>query len=150
MKAFVNFIAEMSRTYTDKSETAARYRNFKNNYYKVQKHQVHEQHLPYTVTMSNRFADLSPEEFISQIGAESIVPKNVMTPTTFSARAEFVPFVDKKEDGLPIHKNWFEEGKIGASQDQLPLQCASSWAFASVGALEGLSAIKGTQAELSV
>ena len=49
MKAYVNFISQMGRTYADRSETAQRYRIFKNNYLALEKHRAHENHLPYTV-----------------------------------------------------------------------------------------------------
>jgi hypothetical protein len=38
MKAFVNFISEQGRTYADRTETAYRYRIFKNNYAVLSKH----------------------------------------------------------------------------------------------------------------
>lgn len=47
MKAYVNFISQMGRTYTDKSETARRYRIFKNNYLALDKHRAHENHLSF-------------------------------------------------------------------------------------------------------
>ena len=74
MKTYVNFIADNGRTYADKQETARRYRIFKRNYEKVQKHQVHEAHLPFQATQINQFADLTEEEFIAQIGNGAIVP----------------------------------------------------------------------------
>ena len=58
--------------------------------------------------------------------------------------------MDKIDETLPASKNWFEEGMIGAPQDQHALQCASSWAFSTVGTLEALAAISGNKAELSV
>ena len=47
MKAYVNFISQMGRTYTDKAETARRYRIFKNNYKALDKHRAHENHLSF-------------------------------------------------------------------------------------------------------
>ena len=47
MKAYVNFISQMGRTYVDKSETALRYRIFKKNYLALEKHMVHEKHLSF-------------------------------------------------------------------------------------------------------
>lgn len=47
MKAYVNFISEMGRTYTDKAETARRYRIFKNNYQALDSHRAHENHLSF-------------------------------------------------------------------------------------------------------
>lgn len=78
MKAYVNFISEMGRSYADKKETARRYRIFKQNYEKVQKHSAHERHLPFSMTMNNQFADLTAEEFLEQIGGGAIVPQSVM------------------------------------------------------------------------
>ena len=42
MKAYVNFISEMGRTYPDRTETARRYRIFKENYDSLQTHMKHE------------------------------------------------------------------------------------------------------------
>ena len=47
MKAYVNFISQMGRTYTDKSETTRRYRIFKNNYLALGKHRAHQNHLSF-------------------------------------------------------------------------------------------------------
>jgi hypothetical protein len=64
MKAYVNFISQMGRTYTDKSETARRYRIFKNNYKALDKQRVHENHLSFKVNLINQFSDLTEEEFL--------------------------------------------------------------------------------------
>lgn len=64
MKAYVNFISQMGRTYTDKSETARRYRIFKNNYKALDKQRAHENHLSFKVNLINQFSDLTEEEFL--------------------------------------------------------------------------------------
>lgn len=79
MKAYVNFIAEQGRTYADKRETARRYRIFKDNYEKTDKHRVHEQHLPYSVSATNKFADMTAEEFMTTVvGNGAVVPLAVL------------------------------------------------------------------------
>lgn len=80
MKAYVNFIAEYGKTYVDRTETARKYRNFKNNYQVLQKFKTHENHMPFKITLNNQYADLSGEEFIASLGNSAIVPENVLTP----------------------------------------------------------------------
>lgn len=41
MSAYVNFISQMNRNYKDRTETAIRYRNFKENYVAVEKTREH-------------------------------------------------------------------------------------------------------------
>ena len=83
-------------------------------------------------------------------GASIIVPQSVMSPqgadgaSVFSVRKESVPIIDKAEGELPAYKNWFEEGVIGAAQDQFVAGAsASSWAFSTVSTLQALAAING-------
>lgn len=82
--------------------------------------------------------------------ASSIVPQSVMSPqgedgaSVFSVRKESVPMFDKVEGELPAYKNWFEEGVIGAAQDQFVAGAsAASWAFSTVSTLQALAAING-------
>lgn len=53
MKSFVNFIAERGRNYKDHTETAHRYRNYKQNYMTVQTSKEHEYHMPYKISINN-------------------------------------------------------------------------------------------------
>jgi hypothetical protein len=53
MTSFVNFISEAGRNYKDHTETARRYRNFKENYITVQKSKEHEFHMPYKISINN-------------------------------------------------------------------------------------------------
>jgi hypothetical protein len=80
MKAYVNFISQMGRTYTDKSETARRYRIFKNNYIALDKHRAHEIHLSFKVNLINQFSDLTEEEFLELATNGATVPEHVMSP----------------------------------------------------------------------
>jgi hypothetical protein len=80
MKAYVNFISQMGRTYTDKSETARRYRIFKNNYIALDKHRAHEIHLSFKVKLINQFSDLTEEEFLQLATNGATVPEHVMSP----------------------------------------------------------------------
>lgn len=80
MKAYVNFISQMGRTYTDKAETARRYRIFKNNYEALDKHRAHENHLSFKVNLVNQFSDLTEEEFLDLAATGAKVPEHVMSP----------------------------------------------------------------------
>jgi hypothetical protein len=113
MAAFVNFISESGRNYKDHTETARKYRNFKENYVIVQKGKEHERHMPYKISINSKFADLSAAEFLSLVSGGASVPESVMSPqakdgkSLFSARPEYVPLFDKVEGELPESKNWF-------------------------------------------
>lgn len=74
MKAFINFIAEHGKNYADHKETARRYRNFKANYEEVQASKLHEDHMPFAITIDNQFADLSAEEFMQLVAGGATVP----------------------------------------------------------------------------
>lgn len=145
MKAYVNFIAETGRTYKDKTETARRYRVFKGNYDRAAKHMEHQRHLPYQVTMSNQFADLTPEEFMEKVAKNGgIVPQSVYERSgnnAFSPREEYVPIVDYVPGEIPESMNWVELNKVGAVQNQNALESSSSWAFSTIATLESLAAI---------
>jgi len=88
----------------------------------VQKSREHEIHLPFKITTENQFSDLTGEEFIKLIAKGAIVPESMMSQQgedgIFSVREERVPLMDKIDESLPANKNWFEEGMIGAPQDQ--------------------------------
>lgn len=144
MTAFVNFISESGRNYKDEAETARRYRNFKANHAIVQRTKEHEHHMPHKISINTKFADLSAAEFLSMVSGGASVPESVMSPlaedgkSLFSVRKEYVPLFDKVEGELPESKNWFQEGFVGAPQDQFAAgtsQCASSWAFSTVSTL---------------
>lgn len=53
MTSFVNFISEQGRNYKDHTETARRYRNYKQNYLTVQTSKEHEKHMPYKISLNN-------------------------------------------------------------------------------------------------
>jgi hypothetical protein len=102
MKAFVNFVAEQGRTYADKTETARRYRIFKENYENTEKHRVHEEHLPYSVSATNKFADLTADEFMTIVANGAVVPQAVLQGDRgFTTRKEYVPMYDKVNEELP-------------------------------------------------
>ncbi len=62
MKAYVNFLAEHKKTYADRKSQAHRYKIFKANYEKVNKHNLYAQDLPFTMSL-NYFADMSDAEY---------------------------------------------------------------------------------------
>ena len=138
----------MGRTYTDKTETARRYRIFKNNYLALGKHRAHQNHLSFQVNLINQFSDLTEEEFLELAANGAIVPEHVMSPadSQFSARAEKVPIFDSEfyYKSYPDNKNWQEEGIMGDIENQFrSSKCGASWAFSTIAALEGLQAIGG-------
>jgi len=53
MNSFVNFISESGRNYKDHTETARRYRNYKQNFMTVQMSKEHEHHMPYKISLNN-------------------------------------------------------------------------------------------------
>lgn len=62
MKAYVNFLAEHKKTYSDRHSQAARYKIFKANYDKVKKHNIYASDLPFSMSL-NYFADMSDAEY---------------------------------------------------------------------------------------
>lgn len=123
MKAYIDFLAKYGKTYSDLQSTADRYKHFKHNYEKIQKHNENEDMLPFSMEI-NAFVDRSVDEFME--GHKLRVPHHLMQTTEEGevkkihmhkhqkGRKVGVPMFDSPKDGVPAERNWFKEGIVTA------------------------------------
>lgn len=96
----------------------------------------------------NQFADLTDEEFLQKYASGIKVSANrsnkaMQNIERLSQQVEARSLADA---GIPINKNWFEEGKVTRPLDQAG--CGACWAFSTSAAVESLAVISGREKEL--
>lgn len=109
-----------------------RFETYKSNVKLIEAHNAKK--MSFTLA-ENKFADLTSEEFKALY-------------TGLKSNTERNPQHLLGMEGVPASIDWREKGAVSPVKDQG--QCGSCWAFSTVGALEGLHAIKtGTLEEFA-
>ncbi len=123
---FGKFVKQYHTHYDSIEETVKRYNIFADNYRKIVEHNLVDKEVKLAV---NQFADMTEEEFRTYLGHRKPTYPLVCTYIHNKPYGEIKKVLDWRE------KNVVTRVKYQAN-------CGSCWAFATVGALESLHAIK--------
>lgn len=126
LAAFGKWTAKYNKIYLTREESSFRFRIFQQNMKKVK--EMIDHGINYTVGLT-KFSDLSAEEFRALY---------VSALPTRNNSSRHVVHLDT--DNLPDQIDWRVKGAVSEVRNQG--FCASGWAFAAVGALEGLNFLK--------
>jgi KDEL-tailed cysteine endopeptidase len=134
---FISFQERFNKRYETVEEIEKRFQIFRDNIRKIVNHNLdHTQNFTMGI---NQFADLTPEEFKSNIvGSGLKSPLGSYGCNSFTSTAS----------GAPISIDWRSKNAVTSVKDQG--QCGSCWTFSSTGAIEGAWAIStGSLVDLS-
>lgn len=124
------FKLEHGKEYSNKVEDRFRMKIFLNNKLKVLEHnKLYAQNQTSFKLKLNQFGDMLREEIVSTMTGFHKVNIN----DTLKLRATYIPPDDDVK--LPSSVDWRKKGAVTGVKNQG--QCASGWAFATTGALEG-------------
>ncbi|CAD5207960.1 unnamed protein product [Bursaphelenchus xylophilus] len=139
---FYDHILKFNKNYGSEAEVAHRFEVIKSSLRDIEKYQHANPEAKYGLTA---LSDLTKEEFhkhyanLQKKDLEALFPKNKNNRPTNSSKKLLAP----------DSHDWRAEGKVSGVKDQK--QCGSCYAFASVGAIESMHAIRrGDLFDLSV
>ncbi|XP_023022881.2 digestive cysteine proteinase 1 isoform X1 [Leptinotarsa decemlineata] len=129
-----NFKTTFSKSYRNIVEEKQRFNIFLSNLLRIEEHNKKFERGQTTYRMGvNKFADLTPEEFMDRMKySKNFKPKFV----TQKVEMEF-------DGDLPKEVDWTKKGAVTDVKDQG--DCGSCWAFSTTGSVEGQVAIKTGQ-----
>lgn len=130
---FAKFRMRHSKNYANAMEENIRYRIFKNNLFKIDQLNRHEQGTAkYGIT---EFADLTLSEYRQITGLLPVHERDNAHENEISHVTAEIPNIE-----LPTSFDWREKNAVTEVKNQG--NCGSCWAFSVVGNIEGLNAIK--------
>jgi len=132
LAAFLQFIKQYNKTYSNDGEWDMRYHIFKENLVRAADLNANDSFASYGVT---KFADMTPEEF-----RDTYLIKNFTSPKMRGEKYPVLPKLKKFVD-LPANFDWRNRGAVTATYNQG--QCGSCWAFSTTENVESIAAIAG-------
>ncbi|CAH1173502.1 unnamed protein product [Phaedon cochleariae] len=129
---WIDFKMKHGKSY-DPKEEANRYSIFQSNMLTIAKHNKKYENGESTFEMGiNKFADLTPEEFVAMIS----------NPYIWNTTLEFeqASFEDVMDTDIPEEVDWRKKGAVTAVKNQGG--CGSCWSFSATGTIEGQYFIK--------
>ncbi|CAD5218912.1 unnamed protein product [Bursaphelenchus okinawaensis] len=141
-KKFFLHIIKYKKTYSTDAEVRFRFNVVKDSLRKVEKYQKENPEAQYGLT---KLSDLTSEEFHRSYANLDYKAYKAARLNSKNSTRKAAPI---KED-LPQHHDWREQGKVTSIKDQV--KCGACFAFAAVGAIEGMHAIRHNElVDLSV
>lgn len=131
-----------------------RYQIFKDNYRRIEEHNLNNKALGYTLRM-NQFGDLTLKEFTERFSGEfdGTKTESHLTESTQEYGTESPTDIAIRELRIPARVNWTEAGADGQVRDQTLQQtvtCNAGYAFSAISAIESALSISGkTMPQLS-
>ena len=144
---FSYFMSKYEKSYANDDEQNLRYQIFKNNYRRIEEHNLNNKALGYTLRM-NQFGDLTLKEFTEKITGQSFDENTESHPSesVFDYGVESPTDLAIRELRIPARVNWTENGIVTSIKDQTigrTVQCNAGYAFAAIAAIESAAAIAG-------
>ncbi|KAI4345287.1 hypothetical protein L6164_012423 [Bauhinia variegata] len=125
------WMAKHGRTYASVAEKEKRFKIFMQNLQYIENFN-NAGNKSYKMDL-NKFADLTPEEFITSHTGLKI-------PSQLPKSSKMASFVSLNLTGVPTSLDWREKGAVTPVKNQG--RCGSCWAFSTVAAVEGITQIK--------
>jgi cathepsin F len=137
---FQNFMHQHGKSYKTIEEFKDRFEIFKQNYKKIEMHQMmlHKDGKEPTYEMGvTQFFDMTPAEF-----AKAYLTLDISHMQRLKSQAEAVK-PTYSEGQAPLNWDWREQGKVSPVRNQG--MCGSCWAFSAIGNIESVFAKKTGQ-----
>lgn len=126
------WMVKYGRSYKDLVEKEKRFNIFKSNVERIENHNRGLGNPKLYMLEVNVFADLTKDEFVAtHTGSKSLFSNNGIKTTRFKY---------ENITHIPYSMDWRKRGAVTPIKDQG--DCGCCWAFATVGAIEGLNKIK--------
>jgi len=131
---FSDYVKKYEKPYANHlNEYQERFKHFQNSLKRIDS--LNRKYNPMTQFATNKFSDMSVEEFKSTYLMKKMNPQD-LAPSCFTPQS--LPTVNVKD--LPESIDWRQKGVINPIKDQG--MCGSCWAFSVVGNMESQYAIK--------